>query len=576
MRNKMKNDNKTKEKKILLALLPFWDPLIPPMGITSIKSFLKQQGYRVKTVDANVELEFKDILDTYFDYLREIIPENKQGNFFNIGYEVLRNHLMVHFNSQEAQECTDLVKIFVEKTFFSGITDYQVLKLDQLIRKFYTHLKNFITELLEKEKPDLLGLSVYNSTLPASMFAFQLAKEINPGINTVMGGAIFAGELNLDSPDFALFLEKTPYIDKIIVGEGENLFLKLIEKKLPDNQRLYTLGDLQGEILNLKELKAPDFSDLSINYYSSLASYTSRSCPFQCTFCSETTFWGKYRRKGAKQIVEELHSLYKSHGCQLFLMCDSLLNPVVSDLSLAMKENELSLYWDGYLRAEKPVCDRDNTFMWRQGGFYRARLGVESGSQKVLDLMNKKVTVDQVKSAVSSLAYAGIKTTTYWVIGHPGETEKDFQDSLSLLEEMKDDIYEADCNPFVYFFSGQVSSEEWSRDHQKMLLYPEEARELLITQTWVMDCEPSREEAYQRVGRFVQRCRELGIPNPYSLTEIFKADERWKRLHKNAVPSMLSFRPGQGNKNNYIDENKRIRKIITSKNLQYNEKEWGF
>jgi hypothetical protein len=275
-------------------------------------------------------------------------------------------------------------------------------------------------------------------------------------------------------------------------------------------------------------------------------------------------------------VVEELKKLYEKHNYQLFLMSDSLLNPIIADLAKGVISSGTSIYWDGYLRADKPVCNIDNTMLWRRGGFYRARLGLESGSPRVLQAMGKKIMPDQIKAAVSSLAYAGIKTTTYWVIGYPGETEEDFCQTLELIEELKDDIYEADCNPFLYFLTGQVNSDEWTRKNESILLYPEESKEMLILQTWVLGGEPSREETFQRLNRFVQHCNNIGIPNPYTLEEIYKADERWKKLHKNAVPLMVEFQPDKDNIRPYINENKNIKKIVFARNIQADKGEWGF
>ena len=176
---------------------------------------------------------------------------------------------------------------------------------------------------------------------------------------------------------------------------------------------------------------------------------------------------------------------------------------------------------------------------WRKGGYYRARLGVESGSQRILDLMNKNITVNQIKTAVSSLALAGIKTTTYWIIGFPGETEEDFQKTLNLIEEIKDDIYEAEANLFWYFPNALVESDAWSK--HAALLYPESSREMLMLQTQYLKLEPSQEESHRRLNRFVRHCSRLGIPNPYSLADIYKADERWKQLHQNTAPSLVEF-----------------------------------
>lgn len=562
-------DKKIHKEKILLALLPFWTPLIPPLGIACLKGFLRRHGYHVTAADGSVE-GFDGIYNAYFNLLKEYIPQENWGNFYNIGNDVLRNHMMAHFNYTDEAEYCELVKIIVYRTFFHDLLRDQVSALNKVVADFYSRLESYFLDLLEREKPDILGLSVFNATLPASMFAFKLAKEKFPHIKTVMGGGVFADQLNTDSPNFEYFLEKTPYIDKIIVGEGENLFLKLLSGELPESQRVFGLKDIDWQTLSLDSTPLPDFSDFNIPAYPNMASYVSRSCPFQCSFCSETVQWGKYRKKDAKQIIRELMELYEKYRCQLFLMGDSLLNPVATDLAAELVKEKIPVYWDGYLRADQPVCDPENTLLWRRGGFYRARLGVESGSPHVLELMGKKLNPQQIKDAVSSLASAGIKTTTYWVVGHPGETEEDFQQTLDLIEELKDDIYEAECNPFNFYMAGQVKSHHWKAESR--LLYPESARRMLIAQTWTLECEPSREDIYKRIRRFVRHCGRLGIPNPYSLADIHKADHRWKHLKKNAAPSLMDFKK----EGIVIDECKHITGLFQAQNKIQHDDDWGF
>ena len=107
---------------------------------------------------------------------------------------------------------------------------------------------------------------------------------------------------------------------------------------------------------------------------------------------------------------------------------------------------------------------------------------------------------------------------------------------------MKDDIYEAECNPFRFYLTGQVKSDQWLSASDSSLLYPERFRELLVLQTWYLsDGVPGREEIYRRMGRFVDFCRRLGVPNPYSWQEIYRADDRWQKLHPMAVPPLVSF-----------------------------------
>jgi radical SAM superfamily enzyme YgiQ (UPF0313 family) len=181
--------------------------------------------------------------------------------------------------------------------------------------------------------------------------------------------------------------------------------------------------------------------------------------------------------------------------------------------------------------------------------------------------MKKNITVHQVKSAVSSLAFAGIQTTTYWIIGYPGETEADFQQTLDLIEELKDDIYEAECRPFYYYLTGQSNSDQWAAENKSIPLYPGKAEDMLVFQTWLLDSEPSREETYQRVNRFVEHCKKHGVPNPYSLKDIYEADERWKKLHKNAVPSLADLKK----KNIPIDECKKVEKLVVMQNAVVND-----
>ena len=98
-------------KKIFLLLLPFWTPMIPPMGIAGIKSFLGKYGYRVKIADANIEDEGRNYYYAYFDELKAEVPKEKRGNFFSIGHDVLRNHMMAHLHYIDEHEYRKLIKI---------------------------------------------------------------------------------------------------------------------------------------------------------------------------------------------------------------------------------------------------------------------------------------------------------------------------------------------------------------------------------------------------------------------------------------------------------------------------------
>jgi radical SAM superfamily enzyme YgiQ (UPF0313 family) len=515
---------------------------------------------------------FKEMYNRYFDCLKQWVPPDRHGNFFNIGHDVLRNHMLAHIHRDRTTEdrYLELVRLIVNNTFFFDLAPSQAQSLDLVLEEFYRRWQRYILDLLEKEQPTVLGCSVVRDNIGPSLFAFRLAKQHAPDILTVMGGSVFSDHLRTDSPNFLYFLDHIPYVDHCVVGEGQLLLLDLLEGKFPAGKRVLTRDDNSGEVLGFSPVNTPDLSDFDVRgRYPYLAAQASASCPHQCSFCNVVSFFGDYREKDPAQTVREMGDLYQLYGNQLFFMNDSLLNRVADDLSERMMESDTPFYWDGYLRVGASVCDPDFTFRWRRGGFYRARLGVESGSQHVLDMMGKGITPDQTHAALASLAEAGIKTTTYWVIGHPGETEEDFRRTLDFMDEIKHYIFEAECNAFIFGFSGQNSTDEW-RDKRRTL-FPDWARELLIIQSWTVDLEPSRQETYSRMSRFTDHCRRLGIPNPYSLHDIYHADKRWQKLHKHAVPRLVDF-----NGDTVIDECRAVKRDALLQNKLQDDGDFGF
>jgi len=564
------NDSK-KKKKILLGLMPFWTPLIPPMAIAYLKSYLKRYDYPVTVTDLNIEVRYKEFYHAYFNTLKSFVDEEKWTNFYNIGHDVLQNHMTAHIQYQDETEYMDLVKILIYRNYYVHPDEQEIVSLNRVLDRFYSYLEEYVIDLVEKAEPDIFGLTVYNHTLPASLFAFRVVKENFPHIQTLMGGGIFMWQLPLGSPELDFFLEKTAgYIDKLFVGEGQHLLLKYLQEELPPEQRVYTRKDIKGKTLTFNEIGIADFTELDVEQYPYLAAQASKSCPHRCTFCTINPYFGDFAEKDPKMLVEEMSGMSQLYDKKVFLLMDSLVNPFVNNISDAFLNADNIFYWDAYLRIGKEVCSIENTLKWRRAGFFRARIGTESGSQRILDLMEKGITIDQIRQSLASLAYAGIKTTTFWIIGYPEETEEDFCMTLDLVEELKDDIYEAEFNPFTYFYAGQVDYDKWI--NKTKLLYPASARDMLVSQTWIVDVEPSREVTFNRLNRFIKHCKKLGIPNPYSLNEIFQADERWKKLHPNAVPSLVELTE----KGTDINECRQIGKILSVLNPKLEQIDFGF
>ena len=534
----MDNIKKNNEDRIVLFVLPMLDPLIPPQGVVFIKTYLKEFGYEAKVCDANTDDELLQLYYDYFEILKRNIPEERQGNIFNIGLDVWRNHLMAYINKVDEGAYDKLFGEIIKNTFFIEADKDLKLQLDGIAKLFFYKIKAYVTSYVEEYNSKYVGLSAFKGNLPACIYAARIIKKLNKDIQVIIGGGVFADQLAIGSEDLEYFKKSTEaYIDKIIIGEGEKPFLKIIRGE-HGNKRVFTPDDMNNTFMSFSEMKIPDMDDLHIDKYQYMASFASVSCPFECSFCNEVKYHGKYRKKMVDSLLNEKVFLYNKYGFQNFFMLDALLNPIVDELSEKVKKNNLPFYYDAYLRVEKSI-PYERALKWRNGGFYRARLGIESGSQNVLDMMGKKITPEMIRQSVTNLANAGIKTTTFWVIGHPGETEEDFNKTLELLEELKDYIWQAECNPFTYHYTGQTCSDIWS--DKRRLVYNEEYREMLMSQTWALDIYPQREIIYDRLNRFVMKRKELGIPDPYTIVEINEADQRWHRLHSNAVTPLLEL-----------------------------------
>lgn len=541
--------------KIFLTLMPFWAPLNPPLGISLLKSCLINQGFHVNTYDFNTVDELMEVVDSYFKILGQIVPIHLRSNFRMIGFDVLSNHLVVFLHKTKENEYHELVKSLIRLNFFTNIDKHSVLALDKVISDFFDTLRKKLIQEFERVKPEIFGISTYSTTLGPSLFAFKLIKEKFPNVENIMGGGVFADQLALNSLNLSEFLKRTEsYIDKLFISESEILLTRYLSGLLEKERRVFSLRDIDDENFDLSQAVIPDFGNLDLRAYSHMAIYASRSCPFQCGFCSETLQWGRFRKKSGEQVADEISRIKEKYGGKLFLFGDSMMNQVASELSQSLIRKGMDVYWDGYFRIDKTVGDACNIDLWKRAGLYRVRLGVESGSRDVLDLMNKKINPDLIKKVISSLARSGIKTTTYWVIGYPGETEEDFNETLKLLALLKNDIYEADWHPFYFFPKGQVQSEKWLQTHGMKLLYPEEFTHMLLTQTWELCMQPQREVIYERMIRFTEACKKLCIPNPYTIMDIYQADKRWKELHPETGPTILELHNYKFIKNSFLDD----------------------
>ena len=252
------------------------------------------------------------------------------------------------------------------------------------------------------------------------------------------------GKIVVGGPHAAVAPQTIPdFVDFIVQGEGEYAIRDIVAGKVADRIVRYP------RISDLDTLPMPAwdcFVDLPYEWGMKLIGdgpvftmNTSRGCPFRCAFCSVNSVWGrKYTSFSAERIISDIEHLVHTYGAKgIYFREDNFtLNEgrLMTFCDLLLRKN-LGISWVCETRVSN-LSEELVQLMARAGakGFY---FGVESGSQRMLDLMRKDITVDQIRDAFRWCRDSGIKTIASTIIGVPGETEADLRQTNELLEEIK-------------------------------------------------------------------------------------------------------------------------------------------
>lgn len=519
--------------RILLLKPPYFTPWTPPLGIAILKAFLGQHGYSVTCFDFNIDPDLWGMHHKYFSALQDY-----DRTILNDGYSklwwVLNAHILAFVNRASRAEIAGMLDTILP-IYGIRASSSVAASLLSLVENYFTRLDE-LADGINFSSYDVVGTSTYTTSLGSSLWLLRKAKEQSSAIKTVIGGGAFADDLAIGSDNLEILLRDYQFIDHVVLGEGEMLFLQLLNGTLA-GKRLISLPDLNGARLEMKDVPAPDFSDLDLENYYHLTIEGARSCPFQCSFCSETIQWGEYRKKPFDLLAEQVVELSRNYGIREFFMGDSLMNPYLIPFASELLKREANILYDGYLRADRPVTNRKFVSAWAASGLFRVRLGIESAAPNVLKTMDKKTTPEVIAEVLKTLATMGIRTTTYWIVGFGGETEADFEETCEFIRKHHQYIYELEAHPYYYYPYGQVGS----RLHPCKELYPEQVTALTHFKVWeIIDANPTREVRYQRLKRICALASELGIPNIYTMAERYAAEDRWRTLH----PAAIEVYPG--------------------------------
>ncbi|WP_027714596.1 B12-binding domain-containing radical SAM protein [Desulfuromonas sp. TF] len=290
----------------------------------------------------------------------------------------------------------------------------------------------FVNELLPQVaamKPRTVSLSVNyrHQVLPAFELAGLLRRWM-PGLRIVGGGGMFTSwRRTLREADlrFSAF-------DHIVFGPGEELLPRIISGEGgPD----YFLEE--GSEIDFR----PDFDRVDLKDYFSplpvLPVGASRGCYWQrCLFCPEAaTPTHPYAAHPAADLPDLLLDLRRRNGTTRFHLTDNAV-PVAALRRVAARRADLAgIFWHGFVRFEPALLDSGLAEGLAAAGCTMLQLGLESGSQAVLDRLGKGTRLEDAAAILERLHEAGISTYVYVMLGTPGETEEDAVRTLDFLEE---------------------------------------------------------------------------------------------------------------------------------------------
>ncbi|WP_300161641.1 radical SAM protein [Solidesulfovibrio sp.] len=290
--------------------------------------------------------------------------------------------------------------------------------------------------------PDVVGLTVYTPTLYDALVLTRRIRELLPKAAIVWGG-----------PHTALYPEASmaqAEVDYLILGEAEETlpaFLDALEagRSFDDipgvvwrqDGRTRRSGD-PGYVKDIDSIPFPAFDLLPYRrYFSAIGTglpvgtiCSSRGCPFHCTFCCKP--YSTYRSRTVENILDEMAAYY-AQGIREFFFFDDLFNASakrVTAIAQGILDRGFDVVWS--FRGRVDAVTEDMLRLAKKSGCRQALFGVEDATDEGLRLINKKITVEQVRRAVRLCRKLGILTSTNWIIGFPHHKTR--EDVLRLID----------------------------------------------------------------------------------------------------------------------------------------------
>jgi radical SAM superfamily enzyme YgiQ (UPF0313 family) len=341
--------------------------------------------------------------------------------------------------------------------YINKYSDYKVEILDAACEKIdYSGLYKEV----QRRNPKVVGVYTSTFSLYDSYKVAKLVKEVSHGITVILGG-----------PHIEIYPEESlnlPEIDFVVISEGEISFTELInclvKKKdfslvkgigYKKNGSLY-FTERRPMISNLDELPFPVRQLTGYHrYYSFIGSkkiattiMSSRGCPHRCSFCY-IPYQGSLRMRSAKSVISEIEECIKL-GIKEFFFFDenfTINEKLVIDICDEIISNRLNIIF--YIRSRIDTVSEEMLKKLKKAGCQRIQFGVESGSPRILKIMNKKINLEQIEKTFEMTKKIGIPTFADFMLGYPGETEEEIELSIKFAKKIDPDFVQYGVTMFL-------------------------------------------------------------------------------------------------------------------------------
>ena len=298
-----------------------------------------------------------------------------------------------------------------------------------------------VAETMYDFKPDVVGITMYTGAYRSARNVAYIAKRCNEDVRILVGGP---------HPTLAWHeMIELPWIDTIVSGEGEGITL---------GNKLSTKGHEFRQVEH-KDIDAIPFplrdSFLNDTEYMDLGNIiTARGCPNACTFCASPAIWGRrVRYRNIDNVVEEIELLEKMQVSPIRFVDDAFNLDIDRTVELVKRLPPVEWVCEARVdRLTEGLLD-----LMALSGCRRIKIGVESGSDKILKHVRKGMTVMDVRRGVELIQQSGIPFTAYLMCGFPDETDEDIEQTIELAKWMKADYYSVSV--FTPYYGTQVWKE---------------------------------------------------------------------------------------------------------------------